>query len=162
MDEKKPPKATIVLFSGEMDRALAAFTIANTAAAMGMEVSIFFTFWGLNVIKRPGRGRGGKGWMRRMLNWMNRGHAGQLPLSKFNFAGLGPWMMKRLMGEMRMPSLAEMMKQAKALGVRFVACTTSIGLMGLTEEDFIPEVDLFAGAATYLGEARLAQVNLFI
>lgn len=159
MEEKKQ-KATIVLYSGQMDRALAAFTIANTAAAMGLEVSIFFTFWGLNVIKRPGRGRGGKGWMRRMLNWMNRGHAGSLPLSRFNFAGLGPWMMKRLMGELRMPPLEEMMKQARALGVRFVACTTSMGLMGLTEEDF--EADLFAGAATYLGEARQAQVNLFI
>ncbi len=160
--EEKRQKTTIVLFSGEMDRALAAFTIANTAAAMGMEVTIFFTFWGLNVIKKPGAARGGQGWMRRMLNWMNSGDARRLPLSKFNFLGLGPWMMKRLMKEQRMLPLEEMVRQAKQLGVRFVACTTSIGLMGLTEDDFIPEVDSFAGAATYLGEARLAQVNLFI
>ncbi|MGB9723664.1 MAG: DsrE/DsrF/DrsH-like family protein [Chloroflexia bacterium] len=160
MEEKE--KATIILFSGEMDKALAAFTLANTAAAMGMEVTIFFTFWGLNVIKRRGAARGGRGWMRRLLNWMNRGHAGALPLSRFHFAGLGPWMMKRLMRAERMPSLPEMIAQAKALGVRLVACTTTIGLMGLKEADFIPEVDLFAGAATYLGEARRARVNLFI
>lgn len=160
--EEKRQKATIVLFSGEMDRALAAFTIANTAAAMGLEVTIFFTFWGLNAIKKPGAARGGRGWMRRMLNWMNSGNARRLPLSRFNFLGMGPWMMKRLMKEQRMLPLEEMLRQAKELGVRFVACTTSIGLMGLAEDDFIPEVDSFAGAATYLGEARNAAVNLFI
>jgi peroxiredoxin family protein len=160
--EEKRQKTTIVLFSGEMDRALAAFTVANTAAAMGMEVTIFFTFWGLNVIKKPGGGHGGKGWMRKMLNWMNSGNARRLPLSKFNFLGLGPWMMKHLMKEQRMLPLEEMVKQAKQLGVRFIACTTSIGLMGLTEGDFVPEVESFAGAATYLGEARQAEVNLFV
>lgn len=160
--EEQRQRTTIVLFSGEMDRALAAFTVANTAAAMGMEVTIFFTFWGLNVIKKAGGAQGGKGWMRRMLNWMNTGNARRLPLSKFNFLGMGPWMMKRLMKEQRMLPLEEMLKQAKQLGVKFVACTTSIGLMGLTEGDFIPEVDTFAGAATYLGEARTAEVNLFI
>jgi peroxiredoxin family protein len=159
---EEPQRTTIVLFSGEMDRALAAFTVANTAAAMGMEVTIFFTFWGLNVIKKPGGGKGGRGWMRKMLNWMNSGNARNLPLSKFNFLGLGPWMMKRLMKEQRMLPLEEMLVQAKQLGVRFIACTTSIGLMGLAEDDFVPEVDAFAGAATYLGEARQAEVNLFI
>ena len=159
---EKVEKTTIVLFSGEMDRALAAFTIATTAAAMGMEVTIFFTFWGLNVIKKPGGAQGGKGWMRKMLNWMNSGNARRLPLSKFNFMGMGPWMMKRLMQEQRMQPLEEMIAQARQLGVKLVACTTSIGLMGLAEADFIPEVDSFAGAATYLGEARKAEVNLFI
>jgi peroxiredoxin family protein len=160
--EEKPQKVTIVLFSGEMDRALAAFTIANTAAAMGKEVTIFFTFWGLNVIKSPGGAHGGKGWMRKMLNWMNSGHARRLPLSKFNFLGMGPWMMKHLMKEQRMLPLEEMLKQANQLGVKFIACTTSIGLMGLAEDDFVPEVQTFAGAATYLGEAGQAGVNLFI
>lgn len=159
---KDKERATLVLFSGEMDKALAAFTIANTAAAMGMEVTIYFTFWGLNAIKRPKGGIGGRGWMRRLLNWMNRGSARNLPLSKFNFAGLGPWMMKRLMRGQRMQMVDEAIIQAKALGVEFVACTTSIGLMGLSESDFIPEVDTFAGAATYLGKARESAVSLFI
>lgn len=156
------PKAALVLLSGEMDKALAVFTIANTAAAMGMEVTIFFTFWGLNVIKRPGGARGGKGWMRRMLNWMNRGNARSLPLSRFNFAGLGPWMMKRLMKEQRMLPLEDMIAQAHKLGVRLLACSTSIGLMGLNAGDFIPEVETIAGAATYLNEARKAEISLFI
>ena len=155
-------KATLVLFSGEMDKALAAFTIANTAAAMGLEVTVFFTFWGLNVIKKPRGGRGGRGWMRKLLNWMNRGGARNLPLSKFNFAGLGAWMMKCLMREQRMQMLDEAIVQAKALGVKFIACTTSIGLMGLAEEDFVSEVDSFAGAATYLGDARKSVISLFI
>ncbi len=161
-EEKKRQKTTLVLFSGELDKALAAFTIANTAAAMGMEVTIFFTFWGLNVVKRPGAARGGRGWMRKMLNLLNSKNARTLPLSRFNFAGLGPWMMKRLMKEQRMLPLEEMISQAKTLGVKFVACTTSIGLMGLSEQDFIPEVETFAGAATFLGEARKAEISLFI
>jgi len=160
--ETQKDKATIVLFSGEMDKALAAFTIANTAAAMGMEVTVFFTFWGLNVLKRVQGIRGGKGWMRGLLNWMNRGSARKLPLTKFNFGGLGPWMMKRLMREQRLPPLEEMLTQAKALGVKLVACSTSCGLMGVGEDDVIPDVDLFAGAATYLNEARKARVSLFI
>ncbi len=162
MEEKPKQRVTIVLFSGTMDRALAAFIIATTAAAMGMEVTIFFTFWGLNVLKRRGGARGGRGWMRKMLNWMNRGSAGQLPLSRFNFAGLGPWMMKRMMREQRIPSLEELMEQARALGVKYVACTTSCGLMGIGDKDVIPGVDVFAGAAAYLGEARKAEINLFI
>ena len=100
--------------------------------------------------------------MRRMLNWMNSGNARSLPLSRFNFLGMGPWMMKRLMKEQRMLPLEEMLKQATQLGVKLIACTTSIGLMGLSEGDFIPEVQTFAGAATYLGEARKAEINLFI
>jgi len=160
--EEQRKKVTIVLFSGTLDRALAAFIIATSAAAMGMDVTIFFTFWGLNVLKRHGQQPKGKGWMRRMLNWMNRGTARQLPLSRFDFAGLGPWMMGRLMREQRMQSLPEMIVQAKSLGVKFIVCTTSCGLMGIEQGNVIPEADLFAGAATYLGEASKAQVNLFI
>ena len=160
MAEKE--KATIVIFSGELDKALASFIIANTAASMGMDVTMFFTFWGLNVIKKN-RGRlQSKGLMRKMLNWMNRGGSQRLPLSKFHMFGLGTWMMKKLMGEVRMPSLEDSIATAKRLGVKFVACTTTIGVMGLGEDAFIPEVDSLAGAATFLGEARKGTVNLFI
>jgi peroxiredoxin family protein len=160
MAEKE--KATIVVFSGELDKALASFIIANTAASMGMDVTMFFTFWGLNVIKKN-RGRlQSKGLMRKMLNWMNRGGSQRLPLSKFHMFGLGTWMMKKLMGEVRMPSLEDSIATAKRLGVKFVACTTTIGVMGLGEDAFIPEVDSLAGAATFLGEARKGTVNLFI
>mgnify|MGYP000004234833 CR=1 FL=1 len=160
MAEKE--KVTIVVFSGDLDKALASFNIATTAAGMGMDVTMFFTFWGLNVIKKNEGRLKSKGLMRKMLNWMNRGGSKRLGLSKFHMFGLGTWMMKKLMGEVRMPSLEDMIATAKRLGVKFVACTTTMGVMGLGEDAFIPEVDSFAGAATFLGEARKGTVNLFI
>ncbi len=160
MAEKE--KVTLVVFSGELDKALASFIIANTDASMGMDVTMFFTFWGLNVIKKN-RGRlKSQGLMRNMLNWMNRGGSQRLTLSKFHMFGLGTWMIKKLMGEARMLSLEDSIATAKRLGVKFVACTTTLGLMDLGEDAFIPEVDSFAGAATFLGEARKGTVNLFI
>jgi len=160
--EKEKESATIVVFSGELDKALASFNIATTAAAMGMDVTMFFTFWGLNVIKKnEGRLRS-RGLMRKMLNWMNRGGSKRLKLSRFNMLGLGARMIKELMREDRMPSIEELIAQANRLGVKLVACTTSMGMMDLGEDAFIPEVDSFAGAATFLGEARKGTVNLFI
>jgi peroxiredoxin family protein len=155
-------KATIVVFSGELDKALAAFNIATTAAAMGMDVTMFFTFWGLNVIKKNEGPLRSKGLMRRMLNWMNRGGSRRLKLSKFNMLGMGIWMMKKLMREERMPSVEELIAQAKRLGVKLIACTTSMGTIGLGEDAFTSEVDSFAGAATFLGDACKGTVNLFI
>ncbi|MBC7246962.1 MAG: DsrE/DsrF/DrsH-like family protein [Actinobacteria bacterium] len=154
--------ATIVVFSGELDRALAAFNIATAAASMGMEVTMFFTFWGLNVIRKERGSGGGKTFLQRMLGLLNRGGAARLPLSRLHMLGGGKAAMKVLMREFRMPSLGEMISLAGELGVRFIACTTSMALMGLTEEDFIPEVDEFAGAATYVEKASRSAINLFI
>ncbi|NPV60070.1 MAG: hypothetical protein HPY75_10445 [Actinobacteria bacterium] len=161
MDDNKE-KATIVVFSGELDRALAAFNIATTAASMGMEVTMFFTFWGLNVVARERSGGSGRSGLQRMLGLMNRGGARRLKLSRLDMLGGGRAAMKRLMREHRMPSLEEMIHMADELGVRFIACTTSMALMGLGEEDFIPEVDEFAGAATYVEKASGSAINLFI
>jgi peroxiredoxin family protein len=157
-----PEKVTLVVFSGEMDKALAAFNIAIGAASMGMEVSMFFTFWGLNIIKKNEGSIRSKGIMRRMLNLMNRGGPKRLPLSRFHMFGLGRWMMKRLMKDQNSPQVEEMIVMAKDMGVKFIACTTSIGLMGISKEAFIPQVDSFAGVAAYLAEAREGKVNLFI
>jgi peroxiredoxin family protein len=155
-------KVTLVVFSGEMDRALAAFNIAVGAASMGMEVSMFFTFWGLNILKKNEGPIRSKGSMRKMLNFMNRGGAKRLPLSRFHMLGLGKWMMGRLMRESRSPSVEEMIAVAKQGGVKLIACTTTIGMMGISKEAFIPEVDSFAGVASYLAEAKEAEVNLFV
>ena len=160
--EKEKESVTIVVFSGELDKALASFNIATTAAAMGMDVTMFFTFWGLNVIKKNEGSLRSKGLMRKMLNWMNRGGSKRLKLSRFNMLGLGTRMIKKLMREDRMPSIDELIAQAHRLGVKLVACTTSMGMMDLGEDAFIPQVDSFAGAATYLGQARKGTVNLFI
>ncbi len=157
-----PEKVTLVVFSGELDKALAAFNIAIGAASMGMEVSMFFTFWGLNIIKRNEGSIESRGMMRKMLNFMNRGGSKRLPLSKFHMLGLGKWMMGKLMRNVKSPSLKEMMALAKESGVKFIACTTTMGMMGISREAFIPEVDSFAGVATYLAEAKEGRVNLFI
>ena len=160
MAEKE--KLTIVVFSGNLDRALAAFMLATTGASMGMEVSMFFTFWGLNIIKKNEGGIGGKGLMRKMLNFINRGGSRRLKLSKFNMLGLGTWMMKRLMKDINYPSIDEFITMAKDMGIKLIACTTTCGVMGLSEDAFRSEVDSMAGAAYFLGEARESKVALFI
>ena len=161
MAEEKE-KLTIVVFSGDLDRALAAFILATTGASMGMEVSMFFTFWGLNIIKKNEGGIRSKGLMRKMLNFMNRGGSRRLKLSRFNMLGLGTWMMKRLMKDINYPSIDDFITMAKDMGVKLIACTTSCGVMGLSEDAFRSEVDSMAGAAYFLGEARNAKVALFI
>ncbi len=101
MAEKE--KLTIIMFSGDLDKAIAGFIIATTGASMGMDVTMFFTFFGLNIIKRNEGSIQSKGVMRKMLNWMNRGGAKRLKLSKFNMLGLGTWMIKKLMKETHTP-----------------------------------------------------------
>ena len=160
MAEKE--KLTIVVFSGDLDRALAAFTLATTGASMGMDVSMFFTFWGLNVLKKNEGSIKSKGLMRKMLNFMNRGGTKRLKLSRFNMFGLGTWMMKRLMKEINHPSIDELITMAHQMGVKLIPCTTSCGLMGLSEDAFRNEAGSLAGAAYFLGEARESKVALFI
>jgi peroxiredoxin family protein len=158
----KPEKVTIVLLSGDMDRAMAAFIIATGAAAMGMQVTVFFTFWGLNTIRRKGATSSAKDWLRRMFGLLNTGGADSLPLSRFHFWGLGTKMMKKVMKQNRMPGVPELMGTALDLGVRFIACTTTMGLMGITKDTLIEGIDQFAGVTTYLAEAKQGSVNLFI
>ena len=160
-DEKD--KLTIVMFSGDLDHALAGFTLATTAASMGMEVNMFFTYWGLNIIKKnEGRIRS-RGLMRKMLNFMNRGGSKRLKLSRFNMFGLGTWMMKKLMKDVNIPSLDEMITMAQEMGVKLVPCSTTCGVMGLSEKDaFRENIASLAGAAFFLNEARESKITLFI
>ena len=162
MAEKE--KLTIAVLSGDLERALAAFMLAVTGASMGMEVSMFFTFWGLNIVKKNEGSIKSKGLMRKMLNLLNRGGAKRLKLSKLNMFGLGTWMMKRLMKDVNMPSIDEQIAMAHQMGVKFIACTTTCGVMGLPPEKdtFRSEVDSLTGAAYFLGEARQSKVTLFI
>ena len=155
-------KMTLIVFSGDMDKALAAFNLAIGGASIGMEVSMFFTFWGLNVIKKNDGPIKSKGIMRKMLNFMNRGGAKRLGLSKFHMFGMGKWMMGKLMNNVKSPSVQELMTMAHQSGVKFIACTTTIGMMGLGKDAFIPEVDSYAGVASYLADAKDGRINLFI
>lgn len=167
MDDKpEKKKMTIIVFSGELDKALAGFILATTAGSMGMEVTMFFTFWGLNVLKKNEGPIKSPGIMRKMLNRMNRGGTKRLHLSKFHMMGAGTAMIKKLMADSNIPQLEELMKMAKELGVKFLVCTTSCGMMGLDVKNpdaFRTElIDGYVGAATYLGAATDAEVNLFI
>jgi peroxiredoxin family protein len=162
LQASKPDRVTIVLLSGDLDRAMAAFIIATGAASMGMQVTMFFTFWGLNTIRRKGAASPAKDWLRRMFGLLNRGGAERLPLSRFHFGGLGTSMMQKVMKQNRMPGVPELMQMALDLGVRFIACTTTMGLMGITKDTLIEGIDQFAGVTTYLAEAKQGSVNLFI
>jgi peroxiredoxin family protein len=162
LQASKSDKVTIVLLSGDLDRAMAAFIIATGAAAMGMQVTMFFTFWGLNTIRRKGATSSAKDWLRRMFGLLNKGGAESLPLSRFHFGGLGTRMMQTVMKQNRMPGVPELMRTAMDLGVRFIACTTTMGLMGITKDTLIDGIDQFAGVTTYLAEAKQGSVNLFI
>lgn len=159
MTEKKE-KMTIILFSGELDKAIAAFTLATTAAASNMDVSIFFTFWGLNLLKKSRFTiTKTQNILQKIFNFMS---TSKLPISKLNMFGIGPAMMKILMKKSNTASLADLMKCARQMGVKYIACTTSCGVLGLDKEALIPEVAEFAGASTYLAEARNSKINLFI
>jgi len=154
-------KKTIIVFSGDLDKVLAAFVIANGAAAMGDDVVLFFTFWGLNSIRRPEKVSAKKTFLQAMFGWMMPRGAGKLGLSKMNFGGMGASMMKIVMKHARVDPLPDMIKTAQEQGIKMIACTMSMDVMGITREELIDGVD-FAGVATYLGEADEANVNLFI
>jgi len=155
-------KLTLVVFSGDFDKALAAFIIATTAASMDMEVTMFFTFWGLNIVKKNEGKIKSKGILRKMLNTINRGGTKRLTLSKFNMMGAGTWMMKQLMKDIKHPTIDELITMAHDMGVKMIACTTSCGVMGLPEDSFRTEVESLAGAAYFLEEARNSKTTLFI
>ena len=157
-------KLTIAVLSGDLERALAAFMLAVTGASMGMQVSMFFTFWGLNIVKKNEDGIKSKGLMRKMLNLINRGGSERLKLSRFNMFGLGTWMMKRLMKDTNMPSVSEYITMARDMGVEIIACTTTCGVMGLPAEQdaFRSEITSMAGAAYFLNSARKSSITLFI
>jgi peroxiredoxin family protein len=125
-----------------------------------MEVTIFFTFWGLNILKKERLTLSAtQKLMQKLFNLMS---TSSLPISRLNMFGMGAWMMKKLMKKTNAASLQDLMKLAKELGVKYIACTTSCGVLGLTAENLLGEVDVFAGAATYLSEAKEAKINLFI
>lgn len=152
---------TMVVFDGDMDKALAAFIIANGAAAMGRPVTMFFTFWGLNVLRKPEKQPVKKSLVETMFGAMMPRGTGKLKLSKMNMGGLGTKMMKKVMADKNVESLESLMQQAMKNGVKLVACTMSMDVMGIRKEEIIDGVE-FAGVASYLGDAENSNVNLFI
>ena len=152
---------SLIVFSGDLDKALASFIIANGAAAMGRKVTMFFTFWGLNILRRPGKVAVKKTFIEKMFGAMMPRGTGKLKLSKMNMMGMGSKMMKGIMKKKNVATLNELIAQAQKNGVRMVACTMSMDVMGIHEEELIDGVEL-AGVASYLGAAESADTNLFI
>jgi peroxiredoxin family protein len=154
-------KKTIIVFSGDLDKAMASFIIANGAAAMGNEVTMFFTFWGLNILRKPEKTSTRKNFLESMFGWMMPRGAARIGLSKMNYGGMGAFMMKAIMKQKNVNTMQEMIETAQSLGVKMIACTMSMDVMGLKEEEMIEGLE-YAGVATYLGEADEANINLFI
>ncbi len=150
--------ATMVVFSGEMDKVLASMIIASGAAAMGKEVTIFFTFWGLSALKKQ---RIKKSGLAKMFDMMLPKGAASLPISSMNMGGLGNKMIKHVMKQKNVESLPKMIEQANQLGVKFVACTMSMDIMGIEPAELYDFVE-YGGVATYLGDSESANLNLFI
>lgn len=153
--------ATIVVFSGDLDKTLASFIIASGAAAMGKKVTLFFTFWGLNALRRDKAPYVKKDILERMFGWMMPRGAKKLPISKMNMAGAGSTMIKYVMKQKNVDSLEVLMEKAMEAGVKLVACSMSMDIMGIKKEELIDGIEI-GGVAAYLGEAEEANLNLFI
>ena len=152
---------TLIVFSDDLDKALASFVIANGAASTGKKVTMFFTFWGLNVIKKQHKPTVTKDIFGKMFGWMLPTHSGELKLSKMNMGGAGSWMMRLIMKRKRIDSLESLIQQAIDNGVEMIACTMSMDVMGVQKEELMDNVTL-GGVASYLERAEEANVNLFI
>jgi len=154
-------KTTIVLFSGDMDKALAAMIIAQGTRAMGNEAVVFCTFWGLNLLRKSKAPHVKKSFIERMFGWMMPKGAKKFKLSKMNMLGMGSKMMRGVMKKKNVPVLEEQLANAQKAGVRFLACTMSMDIMGIKKEELIDGID-YVGVATYLSESENAGVTLFI
>lgn len=158
-DAQVPEKASIIVMSGDMDKVMGAFIIATGAAAFDMQVSMFFTFWGLKAIQKGNLT--GKGFMGKMLGVMNRGGIDRLNPSKLSFGGMGRWMFKKMMKQRKVTPLPELLKQAQELGVRFTACEMSMNVMEIKKEDLIDGVQI-GGVASFIADASESKFSLFI
>jgi len=154
-------RAALVVFSGDLDRVLAAFVIATGAAAAGLETSIFFTFWGLSVVKKKGAAVASKGFKQRMFAMMTPEGSEGLGTSQLNFFGMGATMLRSMMKEQGIASLEELMGMAKDLGVKMMACTMSMDAMGIAKDELLSDLE-FGGVAAFMADASRARVSLFI
>jgi peroxiredoxin family protein/TusA-related sulfurtransferase/rhodanese-related sulfurtransferase len=152
---------TIIVFSSDFDRVMAAFIIANGAAAMNSKVTLFFTFWGLSLLRKTKSPLVKKSLLEGMFSWMLPRGVGRLPLSKMNFGGVSPLLMQQMMKNKHVASLPELVAMAQKSGVRLVACSMTMEIMGIKREELIEGVEE-GGVAMYLNAAETADTNLFI
>lgn len=152
--------ATIIVFSGDMDKVFAAYTLASASAAAGMDTTLFFTFWGLKAIQKGNLT--GSSFMGKMMGRMNRGGLDRLGPSKFNMGGIGRKMFKKMMDAKNVAPLSELRQACIDLGVHFLACKMSMDVMEIKREDLIDEVENVVGAATAVKKASVSSIQYFI
>jgi peroxiredoxin family protein len=160
MEETPRKKISLIVFSGDLDKLFAAFSIATGAAASGMDVTMFFTFWGLRALKK--KVATGRSLFGRMLGRLYGGDIERAAPSRLSFGGLGRWMFKKMMKARRLPSLTELRQTAIDLGVRLYGCETSLTVMEIPREALIDEVQACVGVAHFLEQAQHSDINLFI
>lgn len=152
---------TLVVFSGDLDKAIASFIIANGAVSMGKKVTMFFTFWGLNILRKNEKVPVKKSFMDSLFGFIMPRGSKKLKLSKMNLMGIGTKMIRRVMKDKNITSLEELIKSALDNGIQIVACQMSMDVMGLKKEELMDGVKI-GGVGYYLGEAEDSNVNLFI
>ena len=160
--EQRDDKMTIICWSGELDKIWPVLILSTTAAASGMQAQVFFTFWGLFTLVKPGTRVTGDNWMQKMLSVMNAPATQKAKLSKLQFAGAGPAMMRKLADDRKVPSPEVLLEAAQDMGVRLIPCQMTMDLMGLTTEDMIDGLEEPIGAATAILEMKESSVHLFI
>lgn len=160
MSEEKRKKVSLVVMSGDMDKLFGAFIIATSAAAANMDVTMFFTFWGLRALKK--KERTGKSMFGRMFGMMYGGDINRATPSKMSFFGIGRWMFKRMMKVKNVASLPELRQAAIDLGVKLYGCQMSMDVMEIPKEKLIDEVTDCVGAAFYVNQAQQSEISLFI
>jgi len=153
-------RVSIVLFSGDLDRVFAAFIIATGAAALGQEVSVFFTFWGYNAIRRK-RSLQGKAFLEKMMAIMSPGDSRSLPVSKMNWFGVGSKMLRAMMKKKKVASVEELMEMARDMGVTMIACDMSRDVMGIRDDELIDGLEP-GGVGSFLADGLKSRVTLFI
>ena len=157
MNEQKK-KLSIICFSGDFDKAVAAFTLATGAAAVNWEVNLFFTFWGLNILKKKtGRSCIGKGFLARFFNFLMGGRR-NLPLSRLNFGGISPVLMTGMMKQRNVATLPELIDAARGLGINMIACEMAMHILGVRKEDLIDDVKEVIGVPTFLEYSNDGQI----
>ena len=158
----KENKITIIAWGGDLDRIWPTLILSTTAAASGMEASVFFTFWGLFTLVKPDVRITGDNWMQKMMSAMNPGSAQKAKLSRYHFAGAGPTMFKKLADDHQVARPEELIATAQDLGVRLIPCQMTMDLLGLKPEDLLDGLEEPIGAATALLEMKTAAIQLFI
>jgi len=160
--DDEPKRMVLVCWSSDLDRVWPVMILATTGAASGLEVDIFFTFWGLRALQKPDKRITGKSWKQKGESFMDKGGAENLKLGKMHMGGMGTGMIKSLAEEHGVASPAELLEMAQDLGVRLHPCQMTMDLYGLKEEDFIDGLEPVCGAANFIDMAANADIQMFV